>query len=74
MPRQRAFSHLTLADPRLAPYGAASLRVLQALGLLETLQPALRHGRITEGSRWIVPLELYSPLRQDAVLLASAKG
>lgn len=27
-----------------------------------------------EGSRWIVPQNLYSPIRQDAVLLAKGKG
>jgi len=37
--RTKGFNHLALADPRLAPYGAASLQVLKALGLLETLQP-----------------------------------
>jgi len=101
--RTKAFSHLALADPRLAPYGAASLQVLKALGLLETLQPRFvtaanntqayqfvasgnaelgflalsqvyQDGRITEGSGWIVPQEFYSPLRQDAVLLARARG
>jgi len=101
--RTKAFNHLALADSRLAPYGAASLQGLKALGLLDTLQPrfvtaanntqayqfvasgnaelgfvALSHeyqdGRITEGSGWIVPQELYSPLRQDAVLLARARG
>jgi molybdate transport system substrate-binding protein len=36
---KKAFAHLALADPRLAPYGAAGVEVLQALGLFETLQP-----------------------------------
>jgi molybdate transport system substrate-binding protein len=36
---KKAFAHLALADPRLAPYGAAGVEVLKALGLLETLQP-----------------------------------
>lgn len=103
MLRTKGFSHLALADPRLAPYGAASLQVLKALGLLDTLQPRFvtvanntqayqfvasgnaelgflalsqvyQDGRITEGSGWIVPQELYSPLRQDAVLLARARA
>jgi len=37
--RTKAFNHLALADSRLAPYGAASLQGLKALGLLDTLQP-----------------------------------
>lgn len=31
------FQHLAIADPKLAPYGAAGLEVLQKLGLWETL-------------------------------------
>ncbi|MEF8726755.1 MAG: molybdate ABC transporter substrate-binding protein [Accumulibacter sp.] len=31
--------HLALANPRLAPYGAAGVQTLQALGLLEKLRP-----------------------------------
>jgi len=33
------FKHLTLADPKLAPYGAAALEVLKNMGLFEKLQP-----------------------------------
>jgi len=33
------FRHVALADPRLAPYGAAAVEVLRALGLLEALRP-----------------------------------
>ncbi|HRQ96059.1 MAG TPA: molybdate ABC transporter substrate-binding protein [Candidatus Accumulibacter phosphatis] len=32
------FHHLALANPRLAPYGAAGIQTLQALGLLEKLR------------------------------------
>lgn len=35
------FTHLALANPRLAPYGAAAIEVLGALGLLEALTPRL---------------------------------
>lgn len=35
---------LALADPRLAPYGAAAAEALKALGLLETLTPRLVYG------------------------------
>ena len=33
-----AFKHLALADPKLAPYGAAALQTLQAMGLAAALQ------------------------------------
>ncbi len=36
------------------------------------LSQILHQGRIKEGSSWLVPPELYSPIRQDAVLLQSA--
>jgi len=33
------------------------------------LSQVFDHGRINKGSAWIVPADLYPPLRQDAVLL-----
>jgi molybdate transport system substrate-binding protein len=38
------FKHLAVADPKLAPYGAAALEVLKNKGLLEKLQPLFVHG------------------------------
>ncbi|MDX1381528.1 MAG: molybdate ABC transporter substrate-binding protein, partial [Xanthomonadales bacterium] len=38
------FRHLAIANPELAPYGAAARAVLQALGLWEQLQPKLVRG------------------------------
>ncbi|MDD2761320.1 MAG: molybdate ABC transporter substrate-binding protein [Methylomonas sp.] len=38
------FKHLALADPKLAPYGAAAVEVLKNLGLLEKLQPSIVQG------------------------------
>ena len=38
------FKHLALADPKLAPYGAAALEVLKNKGLLEKLKPLLVQG------------------------------
>ena len=38
------FKHLALADPKLAPYGAAAVEVLKNQGLLEKLQPLFVQG------------------------------
>ena len=38
------FSHLALADPKLAPYGAAAIEVLAKLGLQDSLKPLLVQG------------------------------
>lgn len=43
------------------------------LGFVALSQVA-REGKVAKGSAWIVPQNLYSPIRQDAVLLAKGKG
>jgi len=97
------FEHLALADPRLAPYGAAAIEAMRKLGSYDAIAPKIvqgesitqayqfvatgnaelgfvalsqvvRDGKIAEGSGWIVPPTLYTPIRQDAVLLANGKG
>lgn len=97
------FKRLALADPRLAPYGAAALEVLSALKLESNLRPRMvlgesvgqaylfvasgnaalgfvslsqvqSAGRLHTGSVWIVPQNLYRPLRQDFVLLTRGAG
>jgi molybdate transport system substrate-binding protein len=96
------FAHLALADPKLAPYGVASIETLKAMGALEAVQPKLvtaetitqayqfiRSGNAelgfvalsqvlkdgsVEGSSWLVPANLYTPIRQDAVVLNPGKG
>ena len=96
------FAHLSVADPKLAPYGAAGVETMKALGVYESVQPkvvtaenitqayqfissgnaelgfvalsqVLKDGKI-EGSSWLVPANLYSPIRQDAVVLDKGKG
>ena len=92
------FRRLAMANPRLAPYGAAAAEVLRSLGLLDAmaekivmgenvgqvysmvatgnaelgfvaLSQALTMVPADAGSRWDVPTELHSQIRQDAVLL-----
>jgi len=97
------FDHFAVADPKLAPYGAAALQVIEKLGLQGKLNPkavwgenisqtylfvdsqavalgfvalsqVIKDGRVGEGSVWMIPTSLYSSIKQDAVLLSSAKG
>ena len=101
--RKAGIGHIAYANPRLAPYGAAAVQTMTALGVIEALQPKLvqgenisqayqfvvsanaeigfvalsqvfKDGRITEGSAWIVPQTLYSPIRQNAVILRRGEG
>ena len=96
--KQGHFDHLAVANPRLAPYGAAGMQVIAALGLSSALQPKIVQGESVAqaaqfvssgsaelgfvalsqvaapdqpavGSYWLVPANLYAPIRQDAVLL-----
>jgi molybdate transport system substrate-binding protein len=97
------FKHVAIANPKLAPYGAAAIEALGKLKLLDAIQPkfvqaeniaqahqfvatgnaeigfvalsqVIKDGRISEGSGWIVPAHLHSPIAQEAVLLARGKG
>lgn len=92
------FDHLSVANPKLAPYGLAAQETLQKLNLFTTLQPKFVTGenigqtyqfvasgaaplgfvamsqvyednKLKSGSAWVVPSNLYSPIRQDAVVL-----
>jgi molybdate transport system substrate-binding protein len=100
--RQPGQAKVALADPKVAPYGAAAMQVMRNLGVLTALQPRLvqgesigqafqfvstgnaplgfvalaqvmSEGRIARGSAWVVPANLHTPIRQDAVLLAKGK-
>jgi molybdate transport system substrate-binding protein len=92
------FKHIALADPKLAPYGAAAVEVMKNRGLFDKLQPlfvqgeniaqthqfvstgnaelgfvafsqVIDNGKIAGGSGWIIPSDLYKPIRQDAILM-----
>ncbi len=96
------FSHIALTNPKLAPYGAAGVETMKALGVYAALEPkivmaetitqayqfidsgnanlgfvalsqVLKDGKI-EGSYWMVPAKLYTPIRQDAVILDKGKA
>lgn len=91
------FEKIALANPVTAPYGAAAIQALDAMGLRDTLTPRFVQGKNIaqtyqfvetgnaevgfvalsqvaahdHGSRWIIPFNLYEPIRQDAVLLTN---
>ena len=93
---------IAMADPKLAPYGAAAMEVIQHLGVQASVVPKLVQGesigqayqfvstenaqlgfvalsqisfegRIAQGSAWVVPQHMHTPLKQDAVLLNAGK-
>jgi molybdate transport system substrate-binding protein len=99
------FEHLSIANPKLAPYGAAGVEVMKKKGVFEALEPKLvqadniaqafqfvqsgnaelgfvalsqvidvKSGKIGSGSGWIVDPKLYSPIRQDAIVLLKGEG
>ena len=94
------FTHIAIANPTSAPYGAAALETLKALGLLATVTPKIVTGEsITQtyqfiassnaelgfvalsqviqskkGSEWLVPQTMYTPIKQDAVLLKAGEN
>lgn len=94
---------LAVADPKLAPYGAAAFEVMDKKGWTDRLRPAfvtgenigqtfqfvktgnaalgfvalsqvMVDGKISSGSAWVIPSNLYSPIRQDAVLLKNGQS
>ena len=95
--RSAKFNKIAIADPTTAPYGAAAVEAMKALGVYGALASKIVQGSniaqtfqfvetgnaelgfvalsqvvaIRGGSRWIVPANLYSAIRQDAVLLRS---
>lgn len=100
--KKGAFKHLSIANPKLAPYGLAAREVLEKMGLWERYQPQIVLGEnIAQtfqfvstgnaelgfvalsqvkqdsknfgGSFWTIPQPMYSPIKQDAVLLDKGK-
>lgn len=97
--RRQKRSRLAIANPKLAPYGAAAAEVLSNLGMVTqaldfklvqganiaqayqfvatgnadvgfvSASQVIRNGVLQSGSAWLVPQHLYSPIRQDVVLL-----
>jgi molybdate transport system substrate-binding protein len=101
--KKAGFDHLALANPKLAPYGAAAVEAMKALGVYDTLSPKFvtaenigqtyqfvksgnallgfialsqvtKENKITAGSAWVVPANLYQPIKQDAVMLEKGKS
>ncbi len=96
------FEHIAIANPRLAPYGAAAKEVIDKLGLEQSIQQKLvigenisqtyqfvstgnaelgfvalsqvyEDGKVKRGSAWIVPANLHTAIRQDAIVLKRGK-
>lgn len=101
--KTQSYNHLAIANPKLAPYGAAGYQVINYFKLTEQLKAKIvtgdninstyqliasgnaelgfvalaqimHNGKITSGSAWIVPDNIATPIKQDAVVLATAKN
>ncbi|TWO68398.1 molybdate ABC transporter substrate-binding protein [Caenimonas sedimenti] len=101
--RDAGFERLAIADPKVAPYGAAAMDVITRMALprgviarivqgesigqafqfvatgnaqlgFVALSQVMVDGRIEKGSAWVVPANLHTPLRQDAILLNTGHG
>src|SRR5208337_2079013 len=86
-----AFAKVSIANPAAAPYGAAAVETMKALGVYDALKAKIVQGNsiaqafqfvdtrnaevgfvalsqlfgVTAGTRWLVPQDLYTPIRQD---------
>lgn len=98
--RTGGFRKIAIANPVTAPYGAAAVETMKALGVYDALEAKIVQGASIaqtyqfvatgnaelgfvalsqiasrgDGSRWLVPQELYTPIAQDAVLLKAGEG
>jgi molybdate transport system substrate-binding protein len=100
--KKNEFQHLSIGNPKTAPYGLAGVQTLAKLGLTDATKAKLvegsnitqahqfiatgnaelgfvalsqvyKDGKITGGSAWLVPADLYEPIKQDAVILTAGK-
>ncbi len=100
--RTGLFNKIAIANPKVAPYGAAAFETLEKLGLRDRILPKVvegsnimktlhyvssenaqlgfvamsqvfENGQLKEGSAWIVPSSMHTPIKQEAVLLSSGK-
>ena len=100
--RSGKFDRIAMANPKLAPYGAAAVETLTQMGVLQAVQPkvvqgenisqtyqfvatqnaqlgfvalsqVMVDGRVSQGSAWVVPAHLHSPILQDAVMLVKGR-
>ncbi|GEO80176.1 molybdate ABC transporter substrate-binding protein [Pararhodospirillum oryzae] len=98
--KKGTFEKIAIANPATAPYGAAALETMKAMGVFESLEPKIVQGNnISQtqqfvasgsaalgfvalsqviddpaGSRWVIPQEMYTPIKQDAVLLKTGEA
>lgn len=96
------YKHLSIANPKLAPYGLAAKEILEKMSLWEKVEGRLVLGEninqalqfiasgnaelgfvaysqiIKDGRRfgsfWAIPQNLYTPLKQDTILLEKGKN
>lgn len=74
------FKHIAIADPKLAPYGAAAIEVLRNKGLLEKLQPLFVQGEniaqtyefVSTGNAELGFIALSQVLKNGEISLGSA--
>lgn len=100
--KKGGFKHVSIANPKTAPYGSAAMEVMGKMGVAESVKPLLvqgeniaqthqfvvtgaaelgfvaysqviKNGQIGSGSGWLIPEKLYTPIRQDAVILDKGK-
>lgn len=100
--RSAQFEKIAIANPKLAPYGAAAIEVLDRMGVREriaskivegsnitqtfqfvssenaqlgfiALSQVYENGKLKEGSAWLVPTAMHTPIKQDALLLNAGR-
>ena len=98
-----SWQHLAIANPKLAPYGAAAVEAMKKLNVYGAVESRLvvaesiaqaqqfidsgaaqlgfvamsqvvEGGKLKSGSAWVVPAGLYSPIRQDAIVLDKGRN